>query len=78
MQSTEETIAKNAVDANLFQLGSTNPKKISSPWMFFGGGQKNPFFSQKCFNNWKKKNDAECAEFFFLIDIKIVSSATQS
>ena len=27
MQNTEETIAKYAVDANLFRLGSTNPKK---------------------------------------------------
>ena len=31
MQNNEETIAKYAVDANLFRLGSTNPiKKISS------------------------------------------------
>ena len=41
MQNTEETIAKYAVDANLFQLGSTNPKKISSFLMLFGGG-RNP------------------------------------
>ena len=27
MQNTEDTIAKYAVDANLFQLGPTNPKK---------------------------------------------------
>ena len=27
MQKTVETIAKYAVDATLFQLGSTNPKK---------------------------------------------------
>ena len=27
MQNTEETIAKYAVDINLFQLGPTNPKK---------------------------------------------------
>ena len=27
MQNTEEIIAKYAVDANLFQLRSTNPKK---------------------------------------------------
>ena len=27
MQNTEETIAKYAVDANLFRLRSTNPKK---------------------------------------------------
>ena len=26
MQNTEETIAKYAVDANLFRLGSANPK----------------------------------------------------
>ena len=32
-----ETIAnaKYAVVANLFRLGSTNPTKISSPWIFF-------------------------------------------
>ena len=35
MQHTEETIAKYAVDANLFRPGSTNPKKISSPWIFY-------------------------------------------
>ena len=28
IQNTEENIAKYAVEANLFQLGSTNPKKI--------------------------------------------------
>ena len=27
MQNTEKTTAKYAVDANLFELGSTNPKK---------------------------------------------------
>ena len=27
MQNTEETVAKYAFDANLFRLGSTNPKK---------------------------------------------------
>ena len=31
----EEIIAKYAVDANLFQLGSTSPKKKSSSWFFF-------------------------------------------
>ena len=31
MQNNEETIAKYAVDANLFQLGSSNPKKNSQP-----------------------------------------------
>ena len=36
MQNTEENFAKYAVDANLFRLGSTNPKKKSSPWFFFG------------------------------------------
>ena len=35
MQKTEETIAKYAVDANLFWLGSTNPKKIIQPLDFF-------------------------------------------
>jgi len=28
MQNTEEIIAKYAVDANLFRLGFTNPKKL--------------------------------------------------
>ena len=37
MQNTEETIAKYAVDANLFRLGSTNPKKKSSTSFFFLG-----------------------------------------
>ena len=33
MQNTEETIAKYAVDANLFRLWSTNPKKnYLAPW----------------------------------------------
>ena len=31
MQNSEEIIAKYAVDANLFQLGSTNPKKNLAP-----------------------------------------------
>ena len=31
----EEIIAKFAVDTNLFRLESTNPKKKSSPWVFF-------------------------------------------
>ena len=31
MQKTEEAIAKYAVDANLFWLGSTNPKKNTQP-----------------------------------------------
>ena len=35
MQNTEETIAKYAVDANLFRLESTNPqKKIPAPGFF--------------------------------------------
>ena len=29
MQNNEETIAKYAIDANLFRVGSTNPKKNS-------------------------------------------------
>ena len=33
MQNTEETIAKYTVHANMFRLGSTNPKNISRPWM---------------------------------------------
>ena len=35
MQNTEETIAKYSVDANLFRLGSTNPKEISGPRLFW-------------------------------------------
>ena len=35
IQNTEETIAKYAVDANLFRLGSTNPKKNIPPLDFF-------------------------------------------
>ena len=31
----EKIIARYAVDANLFRLGSTNPKKKSSPCFFF-------------------------------------------
>ena len=31
MQNNEETVAKYAVDVNLFRLGSTNPKKNSQP-----------------------------------------------
>ena len=34
MQNTEEINTKYAVDANLSRLGSTNPKKKSSPWFF--------------------------------------------
>ena len=37
MQNTQEIIANYAVDANLFRLESTNPKKISSIWMVLGG-----------------------------------------
>ena len=35
IQNSEDTIAKYAVDANLFRLGSTNLKKISSPGCFW-------------------------------------------
>ena len=34
MQNTEEIISKYVVDANLFQLGSTNPEKKSSSLLF--------------------------------------------
>ena len=34
-QNTKEIVAKYAVDANLFRLGSIKPKKKSSPWIFF-------------------------------------------
>ena len=35
MQNIEYTIAKYAVDANLFRLGSTNPKKNIQAWDVF-------------------------------------------
>ena len=35
VETNEETIAKYAVDANLFPLGSTNPKRIIQPLFFF-------------------------------------------
>ena len=39
MENTEETIAKYAVDANPFRLGSTKPnKKYPVLGLFFGGG----------------------------------------
>ena len=47
-----ETFAKYAVDANLFRLGSTDPKKISRPWMLFGEGLSPP--SKKVFILKKK------------------------
>ena len=62
MQETEDTIAKYAVDTNLFRLGSTNPKKN---WFFFlqkcsniFKKNKNPiFFFSKVFKfTWKKRN----------------------
>ena len=61
MQNAEEIIIKYAVDANLFQLGSTNPKKKSSP----------AFFSSQ---KWRKKNSKKkCRRFvcryFCLLDI---------
>ena len=34
MKNTEETIAKYSINTNLFQLGSTNPKKISRPCIY--------------------------------------------
>ena len=39
MQNIEETIAKYAIDANLFRLESSNPKKISAPGCFMVGGE---------------------------------------
>ena len=35
LQNTKETIAKYADDANLFRLGSTNPKKRNPTPVFF-------------------------------------------
>ena len=74
MQNTEETIAKYIVDANLFRLWSTNPKKkITRPWMFFGGRRSPPpkktfffknvyTFKKKIINAQIHMIDAECAE----------------
>ena len=43
MQNTKETIAKYAVDANLFQLGYINSKKkLFGLWMYFGGERSPP------------------------------------
>ena len=40
MQNTNETIAKYAVDDNLFRLGSTNPKKkYPAPALLLVGGE---------------------------------------
>ena len=40
MQNTEETIAKYAVDANLFQFAFTNPiKNIQAPDCVLVGGE---------------------------------------
>ena len=45
MQNTEETIEKYAVDANLFWLGSTKPKKNPASGPFLVVGKAN-FFNE--------------------------------
>ena len=70
MQNTEETIAKYAVDVNLFRLGSTNTiKKYPALEYFLVGGEaslptKKNFKEKKKkkFNIFTKKN----VLFFFL------------
>ena len=57
MQNTEETIAKYAVDANLFQLGSSNPEKNIQPLDFILVEAKPP----------TKQNIKICKHFFFNI-----------
>ena len=60
MQNTKDTIAKYAVDANLFQLGSTGPKKnIKSLEAFWWGAKpsskNNYIFFSKMFQYLNKK-----------------------
>ena len=57
MQNTEETIAKYAVDANLFRLGSSNPKKNIQLLDFILVEAKPP----------TKQNIKICKHFFFNI-----------
>ena len=54
VKTLKPDLAKYAVDANLFRLGPTNPKKNPRRWMLFGGGQaphqkKLNFFSSNMF-----------------------------
>ena len=44
IKNTKETIAKYSVDANLFWIGSINPKKNVQPMVFFWWGAKFLFF----------------------------------
>ena len=59
MENNEETIAKYAVDANLFRLGSTNPKKNMQPLNVF-------WWEPWMHDNSKKK--LENLKFDFLFD----------
>ena len=78
MQSNEETFVKYAVDANLFRLGSTNPKKkYPGPGCFLVGGkaphQKYIYlFFSKMFQ-YLKKNDS----IFFFKSVQIQNRLNQ-
>jgi len=54
MQNTEETFAKYAVDANLFRLGSNNPKK-----------KQCIFFSKMFKFTWNKNEISDFSVFYF-------------
>ena len=89
IQNTEETIAKYTIDANLFRLGSTNPKKIPSPWMLFDGEPSPPpkiiFFSKVFKFTWKiwnrpnrKKNQiSDFYDFYFWVMVIFVFKTPQ-
>ena len=68
MQNTEKTIVKYAVDINLFRLGSFNPKKKSSPWIFISSifKQKNSKFSTRKIRNVLKRMKYQFSDFYFL------------
>ena len=52
MQNTEETIEKYAVDANLFRLGSANPKKkYPAPGFFIDNSTVGGIFPVE-FSRW--------------------------
>ena len=65
MQNTEENIAKYAVDANLYRLGYTNPKKNIQPLDAFWWGEKPPtkfinfdfsLVTEQCKKFWTKNS----------------------
>ena len=68
MQTTVETYAKHAIDANLFRLRSTNPKKKPGPLDCFIFKNKKCFFFQKCSNIFE--------QIFFLLFIFLFIFAT--